>query len=300
MFFTDSCTLCPRACAIDRSTQPGYCGMTSTVRIGRADLHLWEEPPISGTRGSGAIFFSGCSLRCVFCQNRVISHGGGGRALTAKELAERMLDLQSRGAHNLNLVTGTQFLPAILSALRAIRSELHIPVVWNTGGYETPETIDALSEFVSVWLPDFKYSSPALASRLSGAADYPTVAAAAIKRMYEHAGTFETDENGIAQRGVIVRHLILPGQRKDSCAVLDLLAEALPIADIRLSLMWQYTPEFLPEPREDGDPYAPLRRRVTTFEYDSVRRHAVSLGFTGYEQDRSAATKDYTPLFDLR
>ena len=296
----DSCTLCPRACGIDRSTKPGYCGMTDTVRIGRADLHLWEEPPISGTRGSGTIFFSGCSLRCVFCQNRVISHEGNGRALTAKELAERMLDLQSRGAHNLNLVTGTQFLPAILSALRLIRGELHIPVVWNTGGYETEEAIDALSEFVSVWLPDLKYASPLLASHLSGARDYPEVALRAVKRMYEHAGAFVTDESGIAQRGVIVRHLILPGQRKDSCAVLDRLAKALPPEDIHLSLMWQYTPEFLPAPREDGDPYAPLRRRVTTFEYDSVRKHALSLGFTGYEQDRSAATKDYTPAFDLR
>jgi putative pyruvate formate lyase activating enzyme len=205
-----------------------------------------------------------------------------------------MLSLQESGAHNLNLVTGTQFVPQILDALRSIRNTLHIPVVWNTGGYETEETVDALSEFVSVWLPDFKYASPDLAARLSGARNYPDIAERAIRRMYESTGAFRTDENGICTRGVLVRHLVLPGQRKDSCAVLDRLAALVPVDEIRLSLMWQYTPEFLPEGKE----FDPLRRRVTTFEYDSVRRHADALGFIGYGQGRSSATKDYTPQFD--
>lgn len=289
------CTLCPRACKMDRSTLLGFCRMPKSVRIARADLHLWEEPPISGTRGSGTIFFSGCTLRCVFCQNRIISHDGGGKKVSVEALAEKMLALQSRGAHNLNLVTGTQFVPEILSALRAIKNELTVPVVWNSGGYETVETVDALSEFVSVWLPDFKYASPALAARLSKAENYPAVAEAAIGRMLRHAGAFKTDTDGICTSGVIVRHLILPGCRKDSIAVLDRLASIVPPNDIRLSLMWQYTPDFLSPDSE----YDSLRRRVTTFEYDSVRKHALSLGFIGYEQDKSSATKAFTPDFDV-
>lgn len=291
---TALCTLCPRACGVNRESALGFCRMPKTVRIARADLHPWEEPPISGTRGSGTVFFSGCTLRCVFCQNRIISHEGGGKEITAEVLADKMLELQRRGAHNLNLVTGTQFVPAILSALRMIRNERKIPVVWNSSGYETVETVDALSEFVSVWLPDFKYASSDLAARFSHAKNYPEVAERAILRMYEHAGAFRTDENGICLSGVIVRHLILPGCRKDSIAVLDRLASIVPTKDIRLSLMWQYTPDFLdPSPEYDR-----LRRRVTTFEYDSVRKHAVSLGFTGYEQDRSSATALYTPQFE--
>lgn len=289
------CTLCPRACKVDRNERLGFCRMPSTARVARAALHHWEEPPISGTNGSGTIFFSGCTLRCVFCQNRMISHECGGREISTEELAKKMLSLQEAGAHNLNLVTGTQFVPAILDALRSIRNELSVPVVWNTSGYETTETIDLLSEFVTVWLPDLKYVTPSLSERLSGARDYPEVALRAIERMYAHAGAFRTDEAGLCTSGVLVRHLILPGERKESVAVLDRLREIVPPEDIRLSLLWQYTPEFLPE----GAEYDALRRRVTTFEYDFVRNHALSLGFTGYEQDRSSATKAYTPDFDI-
>ncbi len=291
----ERCTLCPRACRVDRSNSLGFCRMPSTVKVARAALHRWEEPPISGTRGSGTVFFSGCTLRCVYCQNRVISHDCGGRTLSSGELAEKMLALQAEGAHNLNLVTGTQFTPAILEALRSIKNDLRVPVVWNTSGYETEETIDALSEFVSVWLPDFKYASDELAARLSGAHDYPEVAQRAIRRMLEHAGAFTVDESGICTSGVLVRHLVLPGQRKDSLAVLELLREAVPPEDVRLSLMWQYTPEFLPE----GAEYDALRRRVTSFEYNSVLEYALSLGFTGFTQGRLSATKDYTPDFDV-
>ena len=292
---TNPCTLCPRQCKVDRETHFGVCRMRSNVRVARIALHMWEEPPISGTRGSGTVFFSGCTLRCIYCQNRVISHDGGGKEISTEVLASRMLELQDAGAHNLNFVTGTHFVPAILSSLRAIKNELHIPVVWNSSGYETLETVDALSEFVNIWLPDFKYASGDLSARLSGARDYPTVAEKAIKRMYEHAGAFRTDENGICTSGVIVRHLVLPGQRKDSCMVLDRLASSLPPDEIRLSLLWQYTPDFLPE----GAEYDQLRRRVTSFEYESVRSHALDLGFSGFMQDRSSATRAYTPDFDV-
>lgn len=290
---TEICGLCPRGCAVRRNERRGFCGEGETVRIGRTSLHPWEEPPISGTRGSGTIFFSGCTLRCAFCQNRAISRDGVGGEISVEGLARLMLDLQERGAHNLNLVTGTQFLPQILAALRMIEGERSIPVVWNTGGYETEETVDALSAYVSVWLPDFKYADPALARRLSAAADYPETAARAIARMYRHAGAFTVDGDGIATRGVIVRHLVLPGCRKDSIAVLERLSALVPVEDIRLSLMWQYTPDFLPE----GEEWNPFRRRVTSFEYDSVRRRAEELGFLGFLQDRTAATAAYTPQF---
>ena len=291
----DLCTLCPRRCRADREHTRGYCGSPTLPLVARVDLHPWEEPPISGTRGSGTIFFSGCPLRCVFCQNREISHSAVGRTMTARELGDAMLSLEERGAHNLNLVTGTQFTETILEALSLIRDRLSIPVVWNTSGYESIETVDRLAEFVSVWLPDYKYASRELAGRLSGAPDYPDVAAAAIKRMHEHTGAFKTDENGICTSGVLVRHLVLPGERKDSCAALERLSEAVPPNEIRLALMWQYTPEFLPE----DEKYDPIRRRVTTFEYESVRKRAVELGFSGFMQDRSAATKAYTPQFDV-
>ena len=289
----ETCTLCPRGCGVDRREVRGFCGESDVVRIGRVALHPWEEPPISGTRGSGTIFFSGCTLRCAFCQNRAISRDGVGGEITTRRLADLMLELQERGAHNLNLVTGTQFLPQILAALKMIEGERRIPVVWNTGGYETEETIDALSEYVSVWLPDFKYADPTLARRLSFASDYPEVAARAIARMYRHAGAFRTDDDGIATSGVIVRHLVLPGCRKDSIAVLLQLAALVPVEDIRLSLMWQYTPDFLP----DGEEWKPFRRRVTSFEYESVEKCAEELGFVGFLQDRSAATAAYTPKF---
>ena len=289
------CTLCPRSCKVDRNKHRGFCRMPNTARVARAALHHWEEPPISGTNGSGAIFFSGCTLRCVFCQNRMISHECSGKEIQAKELAQKMLGLQEAGAHNINLVTGTQFVPVILESLRLIRNDLSIPVVWNTSGYETIETIDLLSEFITIWLPDLKYVTPSLAEHLSGARDYPEIALRAINRMYEHAGPFHTDETGICKSGVLVRHLLLPGERKESVAVLERLKEIVPPKDIRLSLLWQYTPEFLPE----GEKYNALRRRVTTFEYDFVKSHALALGYTGYEQDRSSASKAYTPDFDI-
>ncbi len=287
------CTACPRNCGANRDTHAGYCGQRNEFRIARADLHLWEEPCISGTQGSGTVFFSGCNLGCVFCQNYRVSHRGQGKEISAVELMQKMLALQEAGAHNINLVTPTHFAAQLVPLLKALKPQLHIPIVYNTGGYEKPEIIELLAPYVDVWMPDFKFADPEIAHRYAGAADYPDVAARAITKMYELAGAVQFDEQGIMTRGVLVRHLVLPGCRKDSLAVLDRLAETVPVQDIRLSLMSQYTPEFATDA-----PYTNLHRRVTTFEYDSVMQHAERLGFVGYMQQRESATAKYTPDFD--
>lgn len=286
------CTACPRECSVDRDTHSGYCGQSNAFRIARADLHMWEEPCISGTRGSGTVFFSGCNLGCVFCQNFRVSHRGQGIDVSADELIEKMLTLQDRGAHNINLVTPTHYAVQLATVLAKVKPQLHIPIVYNTGGYEKVETLELLSPYVDVWMPDFKFSSAQLAKDYAGAADYPEAAARAIAKMYELAGDVQFDADGLMTRGVLVRHLVLPGCRKDSVAVLDRLAEIIPIQSIRLSLMSQYTPEFATDA-----PFVNLHRRVTTFEYESVMRHAESLGFIGYMQQRASATAKYTPDF---
>ncbi|MBQ1232562.1 MAG: radical SAM protein [Clostridia bacterium] len=287
------CMACPRGCGIDRDTHRGYCGQSSTFRIARADLHMWEEPCISGARGSGTVFFSGCNLGCVFCQNFRVSHRGQGIEISADELTEKMLELQARGAHNINLVTPTHYAEQLVPVLKEVKPQLHIPIAYNTGGYEKPETLQMLAPYVDVWMPDFKFGSAQLAKDYAGAADYPDVAARAIAKMYEIAGAVQFDAQGMMTRGVLVRHLVLPGCRKDSIAVLDRLAKIVPVQDIRLSLMSQYTPEFATEA-----PFANLHRRVTSFEYDFVMAHAEKLGFVGYMQQRESATAKYTPDFD--
>ena len=289
------CQMCPRKCGADRANgEAGYCGVGATVRIARAALHMWEEPVISGTRGSGTIFFAGCNLRCVFCQNYEVSHGGKGRELTTRELGERMLALQQQGAHNINLVTPTHYASQIIETLRRIRSKLYIPVVYNCGGYESVETIDALKGLVDVYMPDMKYFSPQLSREYSGAEDYFEVARAALIRMVEQVGKPQLSEKGMLTRGVLVRHLVLPGCRKDSIALLGALSEAVGTQDILLSLMSQYTPEFVP----DDCPYDNLKRRITSLEYESVVSEMQRLGFDGFIQSRTSATPDYTPKFE--
>ena len=287
------CTACPRGCGIDRDTHRGYCGQSNAFRIARAALHMWEEPCISGTQGSGTVFFSGCNLGCVFCQNYRVSHRGQGNEISAEGLIQKMLALQQTGAHNINLVTPTHYAEQLVPVLAKVKPQLHIPIAYNTGGYENPETLDLLAPYVDIWMPDFKFGSAQLAKDYAGAADYPDVAARAIVRMYDIAGAVQFDEYGLMTRGVLVRHLVLPGCRKDSIAVLDRLAEIVPVQDIRLSLMSQYTPEFATE-----SPFANLHRRVTSFEYDFVTAHAEKLGFVGYMQQRESATAKYTPDFD--
>jgi len=292
----EKCTLCPRLCEIDRSAgKVGFCGQDATVRIARAALHPFEEPPISGTRGSGTVFFVGCSLRCVFCQNQVISRAERvGRAVSPEALAEVFFDLEAKGAHNINLVTATHFADGVIAALALARPRLSIPVVYNTSGYERVETLRRLEGLVDIYLPDFKYISPELSTRYSAAPDYAQVASAALVEMFRQVGRYDMGEDGLMRRGMIVRHLVLPKGRADSMAVLDRLAELLPPSDILLSLMSQYTPEFAM-----SAPYPELHRRLTTFEYRSVVDHAAALGFDGFTQEKSSATASYTPDFEI-
>lgn len=287
-----ACTLCPRRCGVDRTAgKVGVCGMTEELRIARISPHMWEEPPISGTKGSGTVFFSGCSLRCIFCQNRVISREGLGTVYTEAELENAILLLRDQGVHNINFVTPTHYTPIIARILERIKSTLGIPVVWNCGGYESVETLRMLEGLVDIYLPDFKYFSSDLARDYSSAPDYPARATEAVTEMYRQTGAY-TEENGLARKGVIVRHLVLPGCRKDSLDVLRHVASILPGEDIRISVMRQYTPDFASDA-----PWGNLHRRVTDFEYSSVLEEAERLGLNGFSQGRDAATKAYTPDF---
>ena len=291
-----ACVLCPRACAVDRANgECGYCGAGAVARVARISLHAYEEPCLSGTRGSGTIFFSGCSLGCVFCQNREISRTPVGRDMDRSALAEAMLALQDRGAHNINLVTASHFADRVAEALSDVKPRLHIPVVYNSSGYERVETLKLLEGLVDVYLPDFKYASGELAARYSSAPDYPAVAAAAVAEMHRQTGAFVLDGEGMAQRGTMVRLLVLPSHRADAMAVLRLLAKTVPPEEIRLSLMSQYTPDFALD-----TPYTSLHRRVTRFEYESVVEEALRLGFDGYCQEKKAASAAYTPNFSER
>ena len=286
------CNMCPRACGAERGVRTGVCGAPEEFLVSRVALHPFEEPCLSGKNGSGTVFFGGCNLHCVFCQNRAISGGGVGEGMDESVLEKHIFSLVEQGAHNINLVTPTHYTFALARLLERIKPRLPVPVVWNSGGYESVDALRALDGLVEVYLPDFKYASHELAARYSHASDYPEVALAAICEMHRQRGRVCFDGEGMIQSGVIVRHLVLPTGRKDSMAALTSLAEHLPVADIRLSLMSQFTPDFV-----DAAAYPELARRVTSFEYDSVVRHALSLGFEGYLQARSSATKEYTPDF---
>ena len=282
------CTLCPRRCGVDRAVQPGFCGMGEGVRLARAALHHWEEPVISGTRGSGAVFFSGCTLRCVYCQNRDISAGGFGKEISTARLREIFEELIAQGAHNINLVTPTHFLPWILPALTP---KLPVPVVFNCGGYERLETVRALKDTVDVWLPDLKYADGALAKQLSGAEDYFDVATAAIEEMVAQAGP-PVIENGLLRRGVIIRHLVLPGQLDNTRAVIDYVSRRFAPGEVLFSLMAQYTPQ----PGLMGA----LSRHVTAAEYRAAVAYMENCGIeNGFTQERTSAREEYTPPFDL-
>lgn len=287
------CTSCPRRCAVDRAAgQLGLCGAPDHFRVARIAPHLWEEPPISGERGSGTVFFSGCSMRCVFCQNRPISREGRGENLTDEALAERILALQEVGVHNINLVTPTHYARRLRGFLEKLRLRLRVPIVYNCGGYEDVDALRSLRGLVDIYLPDFKYISPELSKSYSGAGDYADVARAALSEMYDQVGGVCFDSDGMMTRGMIVRHLVLPGCRHDSMAVLRALAALLPVDGIRLSLMAQYTPDFAKD-----CPYQNLHRKLTKFEYTSVLNLAQELGFEGYMQSPESVGAQYTPEF---
>ena len=287
------CNDCPRQCGAKRGPdQPdGVCRSPALPRISRAAPHYGEEPCISGTHGSGTIFFTGCNLRCVFCQNREISRGGGtGEILTVPALRELMLRLRDQGVHNLNLVTGAHFVRPIAEALAGL--DLGIPVVWNSSGYESVESLRLLDGLVQVYLPDFKYWKPALAKRYSLAEDYPTVAAAAIKEMVRQTGPYVLGEDGMLRRGVLIRHLILPGQDLNAMDVIDFAAEEFPAGTVLFSLMSQYTPmpglERFPE----------LQQRVDDETNQRLISYLQKRGLEGFWQEVGAATDEMIPAFD--
>ena len=288
------CRQCPRECNIARHGESyGFCASPDDFLIARTGLHAWEEPPISGTRGSGTIFFGGCNLRCVFCQNRAISHGGVGRKMSEDALLDAMLRLQDAGAHNINLVTPSHYTLQLARLLERARPLLHIPIVWNSSAYESVESLSALNGLVDVYLPDMKYFSPAISAAYSSAPDYYSVAVRAIGEMLRQVGDARLySDEGILLRGIVVRHLILPGCRSDSIDLINSLAKKFGTNAFLLSLMGQYTPEFA----EDA-PYPNLHRRLTSFEYQSVQKVASDLGFDGFSQDLTSATSKYTPDF---
>lgn len=312
-----SCTLCPRNCKINRlAGETGYCGQTSAIRAARAALHFWEEPVLSGKNGSGAVFFSGCNLRCVFCQNYSIALGDVGREISSERLSEIFFELKEKGAHNINLVTGTPFIPQIVKALeRAKDSHLDIPVIFNCGGYENVSSIKMLDGLVDIYLPDMKYFSSELSSRYSAAPDYFERASEAIAEMYRQVGVpvfevtskkgqsseiFDYSGDVLMKRGMIVRHLILPGQTKDSKKILRYLHETYGDG-IYISIMNQYTPmAHITDP--DSllyNKYPELARKVTQDEYDRVVSFALKLGIEkAFIQEGETAEESFIPAFD--
>ena len=286
------CTLCPRRCAAVRTETAGegFCAMPVLPVAARAGLHFWEEPCVSGVRGSGAVFFSGCVLGCVFCQNGRISRERWGRPITVARLREIFEELIAQGAHNINLVSPTPFVPAIREALQP---PLPVPVVWNTGGYDRAETLGRLDGRVDVYLPDLKYLDSDTALRCSGVPDYPEIAQRAIREMVRQTGPCRFDDNGMLLKGTIIRHLILPGQTGQAKAVMDWTAREFEPGTVLFSLMSQYTPwgdlSAVPE----------LNRRLRPGEIRSAREYMENLGLDGFTQERTSAKEEYTPPFDL-
>ena len=291
------CELCPRRCGANRAAGArGVCGADDSLKIARAALHYWEEPPISGERGSGTIFFSACPLKCVYCQNHEISTGGFGIEVAPGRLVEIMLELQEQGAHNINLVTATHYAHLLPTAIgEARRRGLSIPIVYNTSGYEREEAIAELADLVDVWLVDYKYADADLGRALSHVVDYPETAARALSRMCAAVaarGGELVDADGMMRRGVIVRHLVLPGHADDSCRALDRIWDVA--GDVPISVMNQYTPNE--RMRASG---GELSRAVTEDEYEFVLDHADDVGFTQmFWQEGGAVDESFTPAFD--
>lgn len=286
------CEQCPRRCGAVReeAVSGGVCAMPSLPVAARAALHFWEEPPISGTRGSGAVFFSGCPLRCVFCQNSAISREGFGRPVSEARLREIFEELIAQGAHNINLVTPTHFAGAIA---RVLERPLGVPVVWNTGGYERVETLRTLEGKVQIYLPDLKYLDPARAARYSAAPDYPETAKAALREMVRQTGPCVLDGEGLLRRGTVIRHLLLPGGLNEAKAVMDFVAEAFAPGEVWFSLMSQYVP------LGRAGEYPEINRTLRPSERRSAEAYMAALGLEGFVQDPDSASGAYVPNFDL-
>jgi putative pyruvate formate lyase activating enzyme len=276
-----SCTLCPRSCNVDRiAGEKGFCGAPAGVVVSSIFPHHGEEPPLSGSGGSGTVFFTFCTLKCVFCQNYQLSHLGEGDALSVDDLAYKMVALQNKGCHNINLVTATHFLPWLLRALKtAARAGLSIPIVYNCGGYERPEVMALLSGIVDMYLPDMKYGSDGPAAVYSNARDYVAVNRAAIREMFRQVGPLRMDDSGIAYRGMCIRHLVLPDNRAGTREILDFLKSSFDPHDISISLMAQYKPLF------KAAEFPEIARRVTFEEYEPLRTAFIENGFQGFYQE---------------
>lgn len=287
------CRLCPRDCGAERTETggAGYCRMPAAPVLARAALHHWEEPPISGTQGSGTIFFSGCSLGCVFCQNEKISHQDFGRAVTLDRLREICESLIAQGAHNLNFVNPTHYAHVLAALLEGWRPP--VPIVFNTGAYDRADTLRRLEGKVNIYLPDLKYLDSATAQRYSAAPDYPEIAQAAIREMVRQTGPCRFDDNGLLLNGVIIRHLIVPGQVSQAKAVMDWVSREFAPGTVLFSLMSQYTPwgdlSTVPE----------INRRLRPGEMRAAQEYMENLGLNGFTQERASAKEEYTPPFDL-
>lgn len=287
------CMLCPRKCGADRITHMGACNAPILPYIAKASLHMWEEPFISGKRGSGTIFFCGCNMKCVFCQNYDISTGIVGKQYDAQGIADIMLRLQDKGAHNINLVSPAPFVPVIMDAVMlAKKQRLSLPIVYNTNAYETVETLKKLDGLVDIYLPDLKYTDSVISKKYSGTEDYFEYAALAINEMYRQCGMLILDGEGMAKKGIAIRHLVLPGSVDETRRVLDYISEHFP-KDISLSLMSQYVPFYR------AAEYPPLDRPLLKKEYKRAIEYGFSLGLTNIlTQQMSSATAEYTPVFD--
>lgn len=288
------CNICPRNCNVDRNVKTGFCSMADTVKISRAALHMWEEPCISGEKGSGTVFFSGCNMKCVFCQNKEISAGGFGKEITVERLADIFLELQGKGAHNINLVTPTHYTLQIIDAVKLAKKKgLKVPIVYNTGSYEKVETIKLLEGIVDIWLPDFKYMDNSVAGKYSKASDYVGCATTAIDEMVRQQPECVFNEDGIIQKGVIVRHLVLPGQIQGAKDAVEYLYNKHG-DKIFISIMSQYTP------CTDLSAYPEINRKLTQREYNDVVDYAVEIGVeNGFLQEGESASESFIPPFDL-
>ena len=292
----EKCELCPRRCGAERSKGAGFCGMGERVVAARAGLHFWEEPCISGESGSGAVFFTGCVMRCRFCQNSEISRDKKGKEISEERLAEIFLELEEQGALNINLVNPTHFVPQIISSLELARKRgLRVPIVYNSGGYERVETLKMLDGIVDIYLPDVKYFDDELAVKLSSAPRYFEIAMNAVSEMLRQTGAPVFDERGILQKGTVVRHLVLPNCYKDSVEVIKRVGERFG-GEILFSLMSQYTP--FGEVKTNPD-FAKMNRRITTFEYEKALDAVLEAGLRGFMQEKSSAKEEFTPSFDF-
>jgi len=287
----EHCTLCPQACGADRYQGSGFCGAGHRIRINLSQLHHGEEPVLSGSRGSGTIFFSHCNLACVFCQNYAISHQGWGTDYSLGKCAQQMLELQERGAHNINLVSPTHYSIQLIAALKLARRQgLTLPVVWNSNAYESASTLSRLSGLVQIYLPDFKYGHNLYSTKYSGAKDYPRVALQAVKEMWRQVGGLETDASGIAIKGVLLRHLVLPNRLSGSTTVLNMLRDEIGTG-LHLSLMAQYYPAG------EANRFPELNRGISHDEYQAVVETARTLGFTRIYVQELSCSSDWTPDF---